>query len=281
MKTKFIALCMLPFLLSGCSSTFAYNNLDWLLYWYLDDYVELENDQKQLFDTKLETWLAWHRQQELTKYKKQFSQLQGRLAQGPLTQQDWLEQFDLALSHWYELRQEIGPELIEFSVQLSDQQITGLFEELEKSNLEREEERADTSEQERLEDQIEDTQDRFKNYVGRLTKTQKTLIAEYAPQFRSNFDNWMMYRRSIQGAAQELMMSRHKNPQYSQQLAEILFQPETYQSQEYLKVSEHNRILFAKLLAELHPTLTAKQNKKLIAKITDFIDDLDSLIAKN
>ena len=40
----------LSILLTGCSSKFAYNNIDWLMYWYIDDYVELDKSQKSLLD---------------------------------------------------------------------------------------------------------------------------------------------------------------------------------------------------------------------------------------
>ena len=33
--------------LTSCSSTFLYNQLDWLIPWYLDDYVDLTRAQKK------------------------------------------------------------------------------------------------------------------------------------------------------------------------------------------------------------------------------------------
>lgn len=55
-------------LLSGCSSQFAYNNLDWLAYWYIDDYIDFTAEQEVIVDQKLITWLDWHKQQELPRY---------------------------------------------------------------------------------------------------------------------------------------------------------------------------------------------------------------------
>jgi len=49
--------------LTGCSSKLAYNNLDWLIYWYMDDYVELNDSQEAIFDIKLEGWIDWHREE--------------------------------------------------------------------------------------------------------------------------------------------------------------------------------------------------------------------------
>lgn len=280
MKKKIVALLLLPFFLAGCSSTFAYNNLDWLLYWYLDDYVELDKNQKKLFDVKLGGWLEWHRKEELVTYQQQLITLNSRLNEGPLDSKQWLAEFDTALSHWHRLRAETGPELIDFSTKLTDNQINQLFEELEDKNLEREEERADSSLEERLDDQIDDTEDQVKSAIGRLSKKQKTLIAEYAPKFKSNYVNWMQYRRAIQAHTKELMLRRYDNPNYRQELSQILFQPETFQSQAYRDTSDYNRRLFAALLADINLTLSAKQSTKLNKKIDDIVEDLDELINK-
>lgn len=280
MKKKIVALLLLPFFLAGCSSTFAYNNLDWLLYWYLDDYVELDKNQKKLFDVKLGGWLEWHRKEELVNYQQQLITLKSRLNEGPLNAEQWLMEFDTALSHWHRLRAETGPELIDFSANLTDNQINQLFKELEEKNLEREEDRVDSSEEERLEDQIDDTQDQIKGAIGKLSKKQKAMIAKYAPEFKSNFDNWMQYRRAIQAHTKELMLSRNDNANYKQELSQILFQPETFQSQAYRDTSDYNRQLFAALLADINLTLSPKQSTKLNKKIDNIVEDLDELIYK-
>ena len=36
--------------LTSCSSKLAYNNLDWWVYWYMDDYIELKDEQEEKFD---------------------------------------------------------------------------------------------------------------------------------------------------------------------------------------------------------------------------------------
>ena len=51
--------------LASCSSKLAYNNLDWWVYWYLDDYIELKGEQEEKFDDYLQNWLRWHKTSEL------------------------------------------------------------------------------------------------------------------------------------------------------------------------------------------------------------------------
>ena len=57
-----VACLLLTLLLGGCSTTFTYNQLDWLIPWYVDDYVDLSRDQKQEFAATL--WKEYKEYQE-------------------------------------------------------------------------------------------------------------------------------------------------------------------------------------------------------------------------
>lgn len=278
MKKHLLALLFLPFLLVGCSSTYVYNNLDWLLYWYLDDYVELDKGQKRIFDDKLDGWLRWHREEELREYKAQLLDLKQRVNSGPLNAQEWQEEFAKARSHWERLRNRVGPELVSFAPRLTDKQVAQLFEELESQNLEYEEERAETTEQERREERLEDIEDQLKGYVGKLNKEQLQLIEKYEDRFKTNFENWIAYRRAIQQAAKSLMESRNDNPQFIQQLTYLMEHPEEFQSDAYKLTSTHNRTTSGQMIAELNLTITPKQMRKLNKKVDNLLEDLDDLI---
>ena len=63
-----VACLLLTLLLGGCSTSFTYNHLDWLIPWYVDDYVDLSRDQKQFLKGELAPILEWHREEELVRY---------------------------------------------------------------------------------------------------------------------------------------------------------------------------------------------------------------------
>jgi len=72
---KKIIVIGLVLLLSGCSTKFVYKNLDWLVYWYVDDFVELSDEQERMVDVKLATWLEWHKNTEIPKYVAHLNEL--------------------------------------------------------------------------------------------------------------------------------------------------------------------------------------------------------------
>jgi hypothetical protein len=272
---------MLSFtMLSACSSKFAYNNVDWLLYWYLDDYIELEKDQKQRFDQELDTWLVWHRGSELNAYKKQLEQIQQDILQGKTTQEQWLSHFEHARSHWLRLRNTVTPELVAMAPLLSDSQINSLFDELEKQNAKREKERNENTFEERTSEVIEDIEKTIKGQIGRLSAQQKQYVAEHVGQTESNFEDWMLYRRSIQAQAKQLLLQRNSDKEFQAKLQHLIAHPEEYQSESFIEKSQRNRARYAELLSKLSQSLSAKQIKKLNRELNGLIEDLDDLMSE-
>ena len=72
LRTGLFALALL---LSGCSVKFIYNQLDWVIPWYLDDYVTFNPAQELLLDQRLDQLLAWHRTDQLPQYANFLEQL--------------------------------------------------------------------------------------------------------------------------------------------------------------------------------------------------------------
>lgn len=277
-KWGLIAAAMIV-LLSGCSSKFAYNNFDWMLYWYLDDYIELSDQQKDLFDQRLVDWLQWHRSEELANYRDHLASVKASVETGDVSQQDVLKQFERGREHWYRMRDKIAPQLIPMAQQLSEDQIITMFDALEEDNLEEEEDREQDAEK-RLKQNIKRTKKQLKEWIGPLTKGQVAMVERYVPQFETNFDNWLSYRRAIQQAAKKKMLARDSD-EFPQNVIALMQNPEAYQSAEYQRISETNRMRYAAMLSELESTLTKKQRRRLLREIDDVIDDLHDLIQQD
>ncbi|WP_160178010.1 DUF6279 family lipoprotein [Paraglaciecola mesophila] len=277
MKKLILLLFTLNFLLTGCSSKFAYNNIDWLMYWYIDDYVELDNSQKSLLDGHVEKWMHWHRQDELSEYKSQLTTLYKQISSGPVSQAQWLAHFALGKEHWVRFRDHVSPELASLAPHLTDKQVIDLFAELNELNEERIEKRKERTLEERLEKNIEDTQDNAKEFIGKLSPAQKTIIVTYADEFKSSFDLWMAYRQRIQKNAFEMLLNERHELDFPQRFLDLLSHPERYQDDELVTISQHNNQVYAAMLAELGQSLSAKQKKKALNELQNLIDDITDL----
>ena len=267
--------------LTSCSSKLAYNNLDWWVYWYMDDYIELKDEQEEKFDAHLQNWLSWHKKSELTRYKAQLEDIRKQIQNDTLNSSIVYNNLELARSHWERVRDEVSPELAAIAKTLDDEQVVTLFAALEKDNKEEEEERQEAlekSEAERLKDRIERIQETISERIGDLSKEQKQIVSTYAQQFISTGDAWIKYRRNIQNAARKLFVSRKQNERFEQELVVLMQNPDNYKSDVYKQSSAHNMTVTATLLAEIFSTLSEKQRQTLIENVDELIETVDNFM---
>jgi len=278
---KKVICLVLVLLVSGCSTKFAYNNFDWLVYWYIDDYIELNDEQEAFFDQNLAKWMTWHRGEELAKYKTHLEEIKRDIRQGNIDEATIAEHMDLGQAHFERVRDKVTPTLVKMATEIDQEQITYLFAALEKENKKQEDrmaKRRKDGPEKALERRIDGITDQVEDNIGRLTSEQKEIIERYAPLFVSTGDDWIAYRRNIQNEARLLFAGRDSNPLFAEQLEEMMRSPDAYRSEEYVRGREANRAKSIALLMEIAPTLTEKQKNKLIDEINDIIEDLESLM---
>lgn len=268
--------------LSGCSSKFAYNNMDWLVHWYVDDYIEFTKEQENEFDAKMAVWLTWHRGEELSQYVAHINQIRQRVMTTALTPEEIAAEFKAARKHWERLRGEVSPGLAKLAPALSDEQVVYLFAQLEKENEEEEEERReeleDKTEQERLDKRVKRVTKQVEEYIGKTNSEQRQLIRDYTPQFQSTYDYWLTYRRETQQVARELFSNRANNPAFVEELTNLMTNPDVYRSPEHIRIGDENSLVYATMLSKLQASLTEKQKRKLNKEIDDIVEDLEDLI---
>ncbi|WP_088328699.1 DUF6279 family lipoprotein [Lacimicrobium sp. SS2-24] len=271
---KFLLGVVLTISLAGCSTGFVYNNLDWLVHWYIDDYVELNTAQKRVFDQYMGKWLKWHRNQELDSYRRHLIDLQARINEAPLTEAQWMVEFDKGRAHWLRLIETLSDDISDLALTLTDEQIQSLFVALQARNEKREKRHYREENDERVEERIDDV----KRWIGPLTEYQQHLITAHVQQLTDNFDAWMAYRRTWQDAARSVLLERQDGNPWRTQLNDVLTRPQQFESVQYQQQAAHNRGVYAKMLHELNRSLTSRQRAHLNREINNLIQQLDNLI---
>ena len=278
MKKWFIAFSLL--LISGCSSKMAYDNIDWLVYWYLDDYIELTDEQEDMFDDKLSQWIVWHREEQLERYIAQLQALKQQVANNELNKPLIASHLNRAKQHVATVRQKLAPDLAQLASQLNDEQVIYLFATLEKENREKEKEIAEAmeeSDKERFERLTEEMEENFEEGLGNLTDEQEQKLQSYAPLFHRSDRNWLQYRNDMQSDARRLFATRKNNPDFIQQLTDLMNNPDRYRSDAFLKQRENNRQAYLNLATEMVQMMTPRQRKHVIDELDDLIEDIQSM----
>ncbi|OKY25491.1 DUF6279 family lipoprotein [Thalassotalea sp. PP2-459] len=265
-------------LLTGCSTTFMYNHLDWWVGWYLDDYVDLTRDQQRNFDLKFEELHQWHRDTQLNQYKEQLTQFKSQISAG-VSKEDLAEHQEKITGHWQVLMRKVAPEVAQLSLQLSKQQRESLIDNIKKIRQKRIDDHENLSREEWLEAREKEQIADLKEWVGKLTSTQKQKIHQLVKGFQSEREYWLAYRTSWQQSFFTLLTPEQLDQSYVDAFTDLMINGrKRLRSEELLELNKQNDAISHEITVHVLNTLTAKQRKKLTKKLDDLIEDLTELV---
>jgi hypothetical protein len=265
------------FVVSACSSTtYVYNRLDFLLPWYMDDYVDLDAEQEAYLDELLVPFLAWHRAHELPVYLTALNRIEDSLNQ-PLTAEivgTIVTEFELA---WLRLQSEGLERLLDLGASLSDEQIAAFLEALWEQQREFEEEYLERDEEEFFEDNDDNTRDTFQDYLGKLSDDQKQWVRDGSRRLLRSDQVWLKERAQW---LTELGILLTREPGWQERVRVAVSAKNNTMTPEYQRIYEHNMDAIYQLAAQVLNARSERQNRHLRGKLADVREDLETLIAQ-
>lgn len=251
------------------------------MYWYVDDFVALTDQQEDVVDVKLATWLAWHRDSELPKYLAHLNELSDDIR----TQQMSLDKMDYhqrkAAKHWTRLKAKIIPDLVDMAPMLSQEQIDSMFKEIDKINKEQSEERAEllaTTPEKRKKESLKRNKRNLKRWLGKLNNEQEQLVDNMHGEYHSNDELWLQYRVRYQAELRTLLNDTDRGDNFKIKLNKLLMEPETYRGESLNQRNLENSNKYKEFLLVADSLATEDQRKHLLGEITEFVDDLTDLV---
>lgn len=273
-----IATAML--MMGGCSSRLAYNNLDWLAYWYITDYITLNDEQKQSLQQELAIIQTWHRQTELPLYRSSLLKLKtAAINSQPLDSQLWLETIADSRASWIRLRERTIQSITQLLPTLTPEQIEELFLNLAEKNQHDRDSIPDAPE-ERFEQRHDQLSELLEEFMGHLTKQQDMVVQLY---IGSSFDTRPDYLISSANMQQDIKLKilgylANASEQKLAAITQALNSPEEYRPPQYQSYLKENRLQIAAMLAEVSETATARQKDHFLEQVQEWIDLIDSLL---
>lgn len=274
-----LGLTLLVLFLIGCSSRLAYNNLDWLAGWYLDDYVELTEAQENVFQLRLTEVLDWHRKEELEQYRQHLLRLKQDVSNQPLTPIQWATHLQDLRNHWTMIRFQVSLKLVDLATELKDAQVDDFFENLKEKNQKDREEFLEVSSEERAEAMIENVEDAVEDRIGSVYQEQALLINEFVSSRDETRLGYLDYTAQLQDRAKALVKNRSE-PDFSEKLLKVISEPEQFQTEEYGQKVQANRDRLIAFLVKLNQSMTAKQTNTLMNNINELVETIESLQGK-
>jgi hypothetical protein len=120
--------------LAACGPRWYYPNLDWLIPWYVDDYISLDSRQSTELGRRLVSLLDWHCRTQLPDYAGFLREMRRDAAEGRIDIQRFSDYNERIRGYWDILIARIGPEVVTLMASASDEQIRELFDNLEREN---------------------------------------------------------------------------------------------------------------------------------------------------
>lgn len=273
-----LVLCVLLIFVAGCSSTtFVYNRLDFIIPWYVDDYVDLDRTQKRALDQLLDPFLDWHRSEELPTYLPLIDNMETILA-GEVTAAQLEGLVADAEAAWLRVEARGLDWMVALGESLSDEQMQEFMDGLREKQEDYEEKYLTRSDEEYREDAYDNLKDSTQDYLGRLDWGQRTTFEEAAARLQRSDAIWLRERAAWLDRLENIL---RREPGWQQVLRDALEEREQSTSEEYLAVYEHNSSVLYAAVAKVLNSRDAKQDKRLQRKIRNLREDLEELIAKS
>lgn len=272
-KTLLLLLC-LSLLISACSRAgLAYRNLDWLVPWRLNDYLNLDSQQQAWLKPRLQTHLQWHCSAELPRYIDWLQTTESILAQPQPNSAQLLEQFaqfDAALNR---IGVEITPSAIELLQGLSEQQVSELYAAIDEDNLEDRQDFLDPPLATQISERQTRMQERLRPWLGRLNTAQTDHIATWANSLGEQNRLWLENRQLWQAELRKVVAERD-SADFVERVTRLLQQRESFYSDEYRASYGRSRQALATLFSQLLSSSDEAQRERLSHRLRDLRRDL-------
>jgi len=281
---RFFLTCVVFFslLLSSCSSIqLAYNQVDFLLKWWIDDYVDLSTEQSQMFDQSIPLIVKKHRQEELPKALQQLRQLRAKVEQ-PLQIDDGVKIVKDVKSFSRTSINLLQDDAVNLALSLQAKQFTYMENAFTKSNKKFQNDFLKGNFEDRLDKRVEKIIERTESFSGNLTKSQKIQINEIAREYLLDMDvvyQTRLYKQQLIIKTLKKIAQDQPSPAQAKSMINQLFNDIELGSTPEQKEFEKKRDLHSGIvLAKITELFDEQQRKKTQAKIRSWEQDLQKLI---
>ena len=273
---KKILLFSLIFLVGCSSTTFVYNRIDFLLPWYLESYVDLNQEQRQKLNELLEPFFEWHREEELPKYVKIIEDFESILD----------EKIELAsieaITHeveqsWFRLEDNVIAWVIPMTRELSNEQITEFLQTMQTKTAQNENKYLSRNLQTYQNDNYKRIRKNLRRFIGGMNKDQLDLIDIASKEMIRVDGQWIDNRKAL---IENLKVILKRGDGWELDLENITHRDDKVASN-YRRTYSHNIEVNERLFVEILNSRTEKQDKKLRSQLLRYKTDIKTLIAQN
>jgi hypothetical protein len=265
--------------MSGCTSGFVYDRLDWVVSWYVGGFVTLDDDQDRRLDALVGSTLDWHRRTQLPLYVRLLDELATEAA-APVDAATVARRYAEVEGLLDDVIRQVNPGVAELLGSLRPDQVDELARNLAEDNEELWDEYAGATPERRRAQRVKGAVKALQRFYGRLSPAQKALVEARLQRMTDVSEDWIERREHWQ---ERLLASLATPPAggLEAELLDLALRPNQFDTPTYRERVEANRRVVFEMVAELSATLTEKQQRHVAREFRSYAQDLREVAARD
>ncbi|OCX90635.1 MAG: hypothetical protein BFD77_06695 [Pseudomonas sp. CO183] len=276
--TRLLLLTLLTALLiSGCSrATLVYRNLDMLVPWSLNDYLDLDRSQQRDLRERLRQHLAWHCSTQLPELLASLQQLERESASGRLEREDLAPHYHGVREAMHSIAVEVTPTATDLLRALSDAQVDELRRSLAENRREHREKYLEPPLEQQIRERAERMQERLQYWFGPLNAEQRQRVLLWAHTLGEQNRRWLDNRERWQQMLLAAVEERHSDD-FDARIARLLQEREALMNDSDRATLQRAERAGLELVADLHTLADDGQRAHLTNRLAQLQTDFGSL----
>ena len=279
LKWRFVLIAGVAALLVSCTFTkFAYNQADTVAAWMVDDYFDLDGQQKDEFQKRFDRFYTWHRHQQLPDYAQFMRTARTRMQDG-VTREDVLWFMDGLRTRVRTAARQAAPDAAALLATLTPGQIENLQRKWEKDNRKYlREHKVNGTVAERQDAEAKRILKQVKEWLAPLNNEQEQRVIAMVREFpRLDQQHYAERLRRQKDLLEILALRQTDPPRFTARLTEWMVNWERGRTPEYQKQLDASWQRRADLFATVDRMLTAEQRNGSLQRVQSYADDFTQL----
>lgn len=272
-----VVLLTLSLVLAGCNRVgLAYRNLDVIIPWSLNDYLDMHAEQKSWFNDTLKEHLAWHCTTQLPGYLDWLDRLQQMVDSNQVTDTALKARTAEAKQAIAEVAREFTPSAIQLLQGLDDQQVNDMNDALAKELRKRQNEYLKPPLEQQIKERAERMSKRLDTWLGTLSASQQQRITAWSVALGEQNQEWIGNRARWQAQFLDAVQQR-QSTDFPQRIQQLLVDRESLWTPQYRAAYVRTEAAARSLIVDIMAESSVQQRLKLTQKINSVRSDFQAL----
>ena len=272
-----VVLLTLSLVLAGCNRVgLAYRNLDVIIPWTLNDYLDMNAGQKSWFNDTLKQHLAWHCTTQLPGYLDWLDRLQQMVDDNQVTGAALQARTVEAKQAIADIAREITPSAIQLLQGLDDQQVKEMNDALAKDLRKRQDEYLKPPLPQQIKERAERMNKRLDAWMGPLSASQQSRVMAWSTELGDQNTAWIGNRAHWQAQFIDALKQR-QSADFPQKVQQLLVERESLWTPQYRAAYAQTEAAARSLIMDLMAQSSEQQRIKLTQKIDGVRSDFKAL----